>query len=407
MLRAEEREFLLIVDCLGHIDRRRIKIFVMNLSFNNGTRLWAALLLFFAFESNLAAQDSVTFSNVTLKGPISVNVIKIPRNDRALEIQSIHSGGKAIGLATLSEQLKSLEAAKVIAAVNGDFYVREGAFAGDPRGLQIVNGELLSAAIKSSSFWLDANGEPHIALTQSEFRVSGPGGWSAPFGLNGKCEPNQVQLYTSALGATQREGAREIVLVPAQGDTNTPLRSGRDYTMKVVAVRGATNAAIAPGTFVLMLGGAVAKSAPAMQPGATVTLSTATVPSLRGVKSAISGGPTLVIGGKRQRFDKEGADSYQYSSMLEKHPRSALGWNEQNYFWVEVDGRQKESVGMTLAELASFMVELGCEEAMNLDGGGSATIWFEGSVRNKPCDGAERPVANSLALVRKAAPARK
>jgi exopolysaccharide biosynthesis protein len=93
--------------------------------------------------------------------------------------------------------------------------------------------------------------------------------------------------------------------------------------------------------------------------------------------------------------------------MVEKHPRSALGWNKDSYFWVEVDGRQKESVGMTLNELAAFMVELGCEEAMNLDGGGSSTLWFEGSVRNHPCDGYERPVANSLALVRKAAAPRK
>jgi exopolysaccharide biosynthesis protein len=44
---------------------------------------------------------------------------------------------------------------------------------------------------------------------------------------------------------------------------------------------------------------------------------------------------------------------------------------------------------------------------MNLDGGGSSTLWFEGAVRNHPCDGYERPVANSLALVRKAAPPKK
>jgi len=360
-----------------------------------------ACLLLFSLQFSAFPQDSVTFSNVTLKGPISVNVLRIPRSDRTLEIQSIHSGGKAIGLGTVSEQLKVIEGTKPIAAVNGDFYVREGPFAGDPRGLQIVNGELLSAPIKSSSFWLDASGEPHIALTASEFRVSLPNGWNSSFGLNAKCEPNQVQLYTSALGATPRgPGGREIMLVP-QGDTNALLRPGRDYVMKVVGTRGATDTAIEPGTFVLMFGAAVAKSAPAIQLGSTVTISTATVPSLRGVKSAISGGPTLVIGGKRQRFDTAGGDTYQYSSMLEKHPRSALGWNQQAYFWVEVDGRQKDSVGMTLSELAAFMVELGCEEAMNLDGGGSATIWYEGAVRNKPCDGSERPVANSLALVRK------
>jgi hypothetical protein len=364
-------------------------------------------LLLCSLELGAAVSDGVTFTNMTLKGPISVNVVRIPRNDRALDIQSIHSGGKAIGLSPVSEQLKAIETAKPIAGVNGDFYVREGPFAGDPRGLQIVNGDLVSAPVKSSSFWLDAAGEPHIALTQSEFRASLPSGWNSTFGLNGKCEANQVQLYTSALGATPRDNGREIVLVLTQVDTNAPLRAGHEYTMKVVEVRGATNAPIQAGTFVLMFGAAAAKAAPTIQPGAIMTISTATVPSLRGVKSAISGGPTLVIAGKRQRFDGAASESYQYSSMLEKHPRSAVGWNEQNYFWVEVDGRQKESIGMTLSELAAFMVELGCEEAMNLDGGGSATIWFDGSVRNKPCDGAERPVANSLALVRKPAAARK
>jgi hypothetical protein len=77
--------------------------------------------------------------------------------------------------------------------------------------------------------------------------------------------------------------------------------------------------------------------------------------------------------------------------MLERHPRSAIGWNGQYYFLVEVDGRKPDlSVGMTLAELAAYLAKLGCEEAMNLDGGGSATLWFAGAVRNRPCDGYER-----------------
>jgi hypothetical protein len=382
----------------------RSKVSVMTLSSikRSITRCWIIPILSCSLRPSAFAQDGVTFSNVTLKGPISVNVLRIPRNDRTLEIHSLHGDGRAIGLGTVSEQLKLIEGPKPIAAVNGDFYVREGAFAGDPRGLQIMNGELLSAPVKSSSFWLDASGDPHIALVESEFRVSLPNGWSSTFGLNARCEANQAQLYSSALGAAARgPGGREIVLALAQGDTNVPLRAGREYVMKVIAVRGATNTAIEPGTFVLMFGSALAKSAPPLQPGATVTISTATVPSLRGVKTALSGGPTLVIGGKRQRFDGSGSESFQYTSMLEKHPRSALGWNQQMYFWVEVDGRQKDSVGMTLSELAAYMIELGCEEAMNLDGGGSATIWFDGSVRNKPCDGSERPVANSLALVRK------
>jgi exopolysaccharide biosynthesis protein len=77
-----------------------------------------------------------------------------------------------------------------------------------------------------------------------------------------------------------------------------------------------------------------------------------------------------------------------------------MGWNKTHYFLVEVDGRQKISAGMTFPELAAYMVKIGCEEAINLDGGGSATIWVYGSVMNSPSEGRERPAANGLVVVR-------
>jgi exopolysaccharide biosynthesis protein len=46
-------------------------------------------------------------------------------------------------------------------------------------------------------------------------------------------------------------------------------------------------------------------------------------------------------------------------------------------------------------------VKLGCEEAMNFDGGGSATFWVLGNVMNSPSEGQERPSANALVLVQK------
>ena len=110
----------------------------------------------------------------------------------------------------------------------------------------------------------------------------------------------------------------------------------------------------------------------------------------------------LVRNGKRQRITKPSAESYEFSSMMERHPRTAIGWNQGYFFLVEVDGRQKNlSVGMTLDELSAYLVKLGCEEAMNLDGGGSATLWYNGKVQNNPCDGQERPIANSLIVVRR------
>jgi len=69
---------------------------------------------------------------------------------------------------------------------------------------------------------------------------------------------------------------------------------------------------------------------------------------------------------------------------------------------VEVDGRQnKLSVGMTLKEVADFMIGLGCKEVLNFDGGGSALIWCNGRIVNSPCERPERHIANALVLVRK------
>jgi len=71
-------------------------------------------------------------------------------------------------------------------------------------------------------------------------------------------------------------------------------------------------------------------------------------------------------------------------------------------FLVVVDGRQAGlSVGMTFPELAGYMAGLGCDEAVNLDGGGSASMWVLGQVVSSPSEGRERTGANALVLVRR------
>ena len=89
----------------------------------------------------------------------------------------------------------------------------------------------------------------------------------------------------------------------------------------------------------------------------------------------------------------------------ERHPRSAVGWNKEAFFFVQVDGRQQQSDGMTLRELSEFMSKLNCDEAMNLDGGGSSEIWMNGKILNRPCYGYERSTANALVIVEKKAEA--
>jgi hypothetical protein len=86
------------------------------------------------------------------------------------------------------------------------------------------------------------------------------------------------------------------------------------------------------------------------------------------------------------------------------HPRTAAGLSKdgRRLLLVVADGRRAGFPGPTLPELAAVLVELGACTAVNLDGGGSSALWLRDRIVNQPSDGAERQVANHLAVVESA-----
>ena len=352
------------------------------------------------------ASPFITYTNTRVGAvPWSIHIVQLQRSNALYEIDSIHAGGKAVGLETLSEQLTRPASALgvPVAGVNGDFYQRDKAFAGAPRGLQIVSGELISAPSGGPSFWVDAVGQCHTANLTSRFRLTWPNGATTGFGLNGERRADGIELYTPAIGAsTLTAGGHELVLARAAGSRWLPLRVGQTCIARVSEIRETGNTPVAPQNLVLSLGPAILSKLPVLQPGMLLRLSTETDPALHGVRTAISGGPILIQNGKRQKVQASPSEAYEFSSMLERHPRTAIGWNANSFFLVEVDGRQNRlSVGMTLDELTKFLLDLGCDNAMNLDGGGSATLWYAGQVQNSPCDRAEREIANGIGIFKK------
>jgi exopolysaccharide biosynthesis protein len=73
-----------------------------------------------------------------------------------------------------------------------------------------------------------------------------------------------------------------------------------------------------------------------------------------------------------------------------RHPRSAIALKGNKVFLISVDGRNKKAAGMTLNELAHIIQWLHADEGINLDGGGSTTLWInhfpDGGVVNYPSD---------------------
>jgi len=72
------------------------------------------------------------------------------------------------------------------------------------------------------------------------------------------------------------------------------------------------------------------------------------------------------------------------SLVTTRHPRTAIGMaGKSRVLLITIDGRNSQSAGLSLHELADFMASLKCTEAVNLDGGGSTTMW----IRGKPYEG--------------------
>lgn len=117
------------------------------------------------------------------------------------------------------------------------------------------------------------------------------------------------------------------------------------------------------------------------------------------VQEASGGGPILVRNGVLCLTDTE--ERFGPSHASRRHPRTAVGATANgDLILFVVDGRQPDySMGMSLAELAQAMLDLGCKDALNLDGGGSSAIAVQGKLLNNPSDGKEREVTDVLALV--------
>ena len=119
----------------------------------------------------------------------------------------------------------------------------------------------------------------------------------------------------------------------------------------------------------------------------------------------LQAGPLLVAGGE-VAYDPDGDDegfkaaAHQFDPepTTGRHPRAAIGLAEGRVFAVACDGRARHDAGLTLVELARFLVALGCRDALNLDGGGSTTLVSGGRLQNLPRRAFEEPETGGRAV---------
>jgi hypothetical protein len=178
--------------------------------------------------------------------------------------------------------------------------------------------------------------------------------------------------------------------------------TGRDYTVDAVKCSTSTAMAVTSTSTVVLSSKLVGKGATwikSLKVGSTVHVGWSD-----GTPDAVD-----VVSGSADILDN-GVIQYAANcndDLCMKNPRTAVGITATGGIIIMVvDGRSAGSYGLTLYQLGKEMKALGAVNAVNLDGGGSATMWIKGlGVVNHPTDSTgERPVSNAIVILPRANP---
>jgi hypothetical protein len=340
----------------------------------------------------------VEHAHIAMAAPWNVNALRVDLTQARLDV--VHARDDAVGRETLSAMAARTG---VVAAINGGYFRMTGTFAGDSTGTLQIDGTLLSEPDRGRA----AVG--FLRTPQGTRLVMGHVTWQGTL---------TAGRHTRRLdGINRPRGSNEmVVFTPEFHDTTLTDDAGIEVVVRdgvVQEVRdNAGNSVIPAGGLVVSAKG-TARDWVRMRltKGVEVSVETALKPVDRGVQNSwpdaediLGAGPKLVTGGKPDITDAR--EKMIPTFATDRHPRTAIATLEDGRaLLVVVDGRQPSlSIGMTLAELASMLIELGAVEAINLDGGGSTTMVVNGRIVNHPSDPTgERPISDAI-LVRPSKP---
>jgi hypothetical protein len=328
--------------------------------------------------------------------PNVIHIFEIDLNNTNLVIDAFKADHKLRSTRKLSEMLGEDGQENVIGAVNGDFFSKEGV----PSGAMVHDGQILKNAA-DAWYAMGITRNRQVLIEQLSFTGTMIINSFTSMTINGFNKPrqaNEAVLYNTFFGTetnTNTYGAevtlkarfagknigdtvRCVVLAVDSVSGNNPLT---DSTV-VISVHGEEKIRLVRRMFVGQILEIVIRA------------------DTREDKfiAVIGGFPFLVNNRRNLIAGNPDATTEFYTGRT---ARTAVGFadSSKKFYIVCVDGNQANySSGMTLQELADWMIGLGCDRALNLDGGGSSTMMIRDRLVNRPSDGSERPISTALLI---------
>ena len=337
----------------------------------------------------------VTLQTYELPGPIRARVVKLERG-RGWDLRVAAASGRLFGLRALSDIARRWDA---LAAINGDFYHESGEV-GTPVHVMASAGRLFRApGILQSAVGFGADGDP-VFVGTPEFDLDldlGDRAIQVTRYNSGIPEGDQVAMYTAEGPSTVDLGigtCRAEIARTGDVERDAEERWTQRYAIGDVECGQGPFQVGTTDVIVARADAAARELIEALEPGTEATFRWSIHPAHPGTGDVVGADAPLVFAARPAPNVRPGGD---------REPRTAIGvtGDGRTVFLVSVDGRRPGwSTGMTLAELAQFLVDLGAQDGANLDGGGSTAMVVGGVLATRPSDpGGERGVGTAVLVV--------
>ena len=356
---------------------------------------------------------------VVLSGPWRVNELEIDLRQPGLKLLGVKAKDSFLGREKPSAMAARYSGpGKVVAAVNTDFFVVK---TGETENNVVIEGEM-SKGVTVSDSPFDRFNNLHSELGLDWTNHS----WIERYGLKGRVVQgnhsvaldglnfrppykNYVALFTGFVGDSSPADTLHSDVV------NLPLklvsRNGNTRTFSIAGtVSDGSRVALTSGALLVAEGGMRDSLRAMVKRGGRIRVTTGLTPDHGDLRTVVGGWPRIVRNGRSVAEWSDIEEGTFPGFSKGRHPRTGAGISRDGntLYLMTVDGRRESDGGMSLVELAHFMIGLGAYDAMNFDGGGSTAMVVEGQVVNHPSDAAgERAVGSGLLVITGARPAAK
>jgi exopolysaccharide biosynthesis protein len=364
--------------------------------------LW---LIFFSFSVTAqefkTMQDGIEYAEMTRevdKLPVKMNLLRLDLTKVRLDV--VHAMDEAIGV----EKTSSIATRHgAFAAINAGFFRLDNSlYGGDNVSSLQINGKVLSESLSNRVSLFIANLPNQTTVNINHLDLLGSLVVNKqPFegiGINRERKENDLVVYTPEFHRTTLTDTKGLEIIVKNGKI-TEISDGKGSTQIpvngfIISASGKRREEIL-GKVKVGLKTNFMFTSVNLGDGLTDN-SEGFAPSILSTEDIVSGVPLLVLNGKiKITWEQEKSNK---SFVETKHPRTAVAkLKDGKFLMVTVDGRSEESGGIGLQNLAEILLELGATDAMNLDGGGSSTMFLDGKVVNHPSDKeGERKVGDAI-----------